>query len=425
MKSIIYSLSLLLFSSTCLSLRNDLANLPGLSSSSSSSSSHHLVESSTSPSVHSFVRSTRSRPFLSARTRDTLSTTFRSLFSSVDRCILGTHGWYHHSLGHFDQTHEYCDSSCLRGIICCAPETPEQLRVNFQLSTPFNSYPMQIAVGDYHARNLIRESGRPVVIIVHGFLNHHAYDGVWNETRDAHLSRGSNVIVVDWNRGNRIYLQSVPNVRVVGAMIGQLLEYLGVSEKSDCVGFSLGAHICGEAGSWLKRHGLVLEKCTGIDPAGPGYDGCSDTVRLDKDDCHVVRVIHTSQFLGHKDGFGTRFKSGHCDYWINDGLKQPGCEHERSLISIRIGRRDDQLFESDSMAVNGISCDHNRAMKVYLSQVRRECDFRGDESEECGIGRICVPLTPPVRYSLPPDDSCTPYNDLDLLVETSASPPYC
>lgn len=411
-----YSLILLILLciQDCNSLRyDDLTNLPGLPP---------PREDWTPASRRSRERTDMIKP---TRTRDTLSTTFRSLFNH--RCSPDTHGWYHHILGHFHRTPEYCDASCMRDVICCTPETPEELRVNFYLSTPHSPYPLRVDVGDYHARNLLRESPRPVVIIVHGFLNHHIEDSIWNETRDAHLMRGSNVILVDWNRGNRLYPQSMANVRVVGALLGRLLEYLTVSEKSECVGFSLGAHICGEAGSWLRKHSMTLDRCVGIDPAGPGFDGCShlQQVTLDKSDCRVVRIIHTSQFLGHMDGFGSRFKSGHCDYWINDALRQPGCTHERSLISIEINSRSDRLFASDLMPIAGISCAHNRAMKIYLSQVRRDCDFRGDEADECGNGRLCVPLSPSMRMSLPPDDSCTPYSDVDLLVETTASQPFC
>ena len=72
--------------------------------------------------------------------------------------------------------------------------------------------------------------------------------------------------------------------------------HYGLAERSICAGFSLGSHICGEAGSFLRRKGKTLYKCHGIDPAGPGFDGCSSDIRLDKTDCGIVTSIHTSQF---------------------------------------------------------------------------------------------------------------------------------
>lgn len=140
-------------------------------------------------------------------------------------------------------------------------------------------------------------SNKTIAFIVHGFLNHYSYESMWNRTRDGFLQRGNDVIAVDWSRGNRLYPQAMANVRVIGALIGRLISTMGISGQSYCVGFSLGAHVCGEAGAWLQRQGSTLDKCIGIDPAGPGFDGCGNDIRLDPSDCRVVTAIHTSQFV--------------------------------------------------------------------------------------------------------------------------------
>lgn len=57
-------------------------------------------------------------------------------------------------------------------------------------------------------------------------------------------------------------------------------------------GFSLGGQILGEAAKFFTaRTGLKLRNCHGLDPAGPLYDDCSDTIRIDKNDCDIVQVI--------------------------------------------------------------------------------------------------------------------------------------
>ena len=68
-----------------------------------------------------------------------------------------------------------------------------------------------------------------------------------------------NVIVVQWDLGsdNLNYAQSASDTRSVGAYIGLVARNLiqhGGSQRSRlyCVGHSLGAHVCGHAGSTEK-----------------------------------------------------------------------------------------------------------------------------------------------------------------------------
>ena len=42
-----------------------------------------------------------------------------------------------------------------------------------------------------------------------------------------------------------------------------------------------------------KTNGAKIAECHGLDPAGPGYDGCSKTITLQESDCALVQVIHT------------------------------------------------------------------------------------------------------------------------------------
>lgn len=78
-----------------------------------------------------------------------------------------------------------------------------------------------------------------------------------------------NVVLVDWFRGSLPpYLRAAGNTRLVGAMIAELIKFLISQTQSSpdlyhVVGFSLGSHIAGYAGSRLNQDGLILGRITG------------------------------------------------------------------------------------------------------------------------------------------------------------------
>ena len=90
---------------------------------------------------------------------------------------------------------------------------------------------------------------------------------------DALLDREDcNAILVDWTGGaNGLYGQAAGNTRLVGAQIAELIRFLvsnnvGSSISSDrfyIVGNSLGAHIAGHAGKFLRDRGMLLGRITG------------------------------------------------------------------------------------------------------------------------------------------------------------------
>jgi hypothetical protein len=277
------------------------------------------------------------------------------------------------------------------------------------------------------------DKDRKFVFITHGYANDFRQFTPINETRDGFLALGYDVIIVDWHFADSVYGQAIYNMRVVGAMIGYLIDTYNLEHKVTCVGFSLGAHLCGEAGKWLKKNtNKTLPLCHMLDPAGPGFDGCEDDLRANKKDCDLVIALHTSQNTSIinpfqillTQGFGTKYKTGHCDFWVNDGLmwRHPDCYAPRPNLY--------NNYFNTSKIINmtfQTSCSHHRAMDVYNSQLRGGCLFVGIESSNCGHVRECKPIDGGMNMLMPPlTTECTSSMDKDFRVLAKASKyPFC
>ena len=84
---------------------------------------------------------------------------------------------------------------------------------------------------------------------------------------------------------------------------------------------------------------------SGLDPAGPLFEGYDPKVRLDQTDANYVDVIHSNgeslivggrhqNLIGgtqvvtlHLSGFGVWEPIGHVDFYPNGGRAQRGCQH--------------------------------------------------------------------------------------------------
>lgn len=86
------------------------------------------------------------------------------------------------------------------------------------------------------------------------------------------------------------------------------------------IGHSLGAHIAGHIGKNLNGK---IGHITGLDPAGPSYEGIESNNRLWYTDAQFVESIHTdySPVLS----FGMKEPCSHVDIYPNGGETQPGC----------------------------------------------------------------------------------------------------
>lgn len=208
-----------------------------------------------------------------------------------------------------------------------------------------------------------------------------------------------NVIIVDWTHWSTSikYINAVAGTHLVARQLVAFLYYMAELHNADFasskfrntltfVGHSLGAHISGYAGKELRG---MVNRITGLDPAGPLFDGQNITEHLYRTDARLVDIIHSN--AGDSEGQTTSFFKalfndwmwkrnnvdyddvagpdnrvvpsrnedsqlfwgigrdiGHIDYYANDGSLQPGCHEFKHF------------------------CDHTRATKIYEHLLRFE-----------------------------------------------------
>ncbi|XP_054439603.1 endothelial lipase isoform X2 [Pteronotus mesoamericanus] len=149
----------------------------------------------------------------------------------------------------------------------------------------------------------------------------------------------ANVVVVDWlPLAHQIYTDAVKNIRLVGRSIARLLDQLQEKDSFSLgnvhlIGYSLGAHVAGYAGNFVKG---TVGRITGLDPAGPMFEKADIHSRLSPDDADFVDVLHTyTRSFGLS--IGIQRPVGHIDIYPNGGDFQPGCGLNDVLGSIAYG----------------------------------------------------------------------------------------
>ncbi|KAI1287033.1 Inactive pancreatic lipase-related protein 1 [Halotydeus destructor] len=352
--------------------------------------------------------------------------------SEVGACLTGT-GFTNSHIGAFNLSDaRYCDCDCGRcipGILCCAPQAPEAFRPHFRLIEA-GQPERDLIWTDVRERETLTG---PIVFVVHGWIEKVSTSPWIMPIALGWVGRGRKVIIVDWRHGNQIdYFQAMANVRVVGAMIGYAILNWQIAHRTLFVGFSLGAHIAGEAGRFTQQHGgIKIRECHGLDPAGPFFDGCSDSIQLRKSDCELVQAVHTSAEDVPTIGFlyaalGSYAKSGHCDYWLNCGYSQEPCIDFRvNQLVAALKRLFFHLSDGQILAwIQTQICSHWRAPLVYLSQLVGSCHFGAEVCEDCGLNRNChgSGIT---SNQLPPDGRCNSSLDINYYVKSGPVEPYC
>ena len=145
----------------------------------------------------------------------------------------------------------------------------------------------------------------------------------------------TNVIIVDWGKLAKLpcYPTAVFNTKQAGECLATLLMGIEAknrdfkAEKVHAIGFSLGAHVVSFASNKLEKvNSKKFERITGLDPALPFFATSMKNWKLDKTDAHFVDVIHTNAGI-----YGKIESSGHIDFYMNGGQRQPMCKDNHSM----------------------------------------------------------------------------------------------
>ncbi|XP_040269818.1 hepatic triacylglycerol lipase [Bufo bufo] len=211
----------------------------------------------------------------------------------------------------------------------------------------------------------------PLVVIVHGWSLDGNLEAWIPKMASAFKSskKQINVIIVDWlSSAHAHYAVAVQNARFIGLEIAEFLEWLESSTQFPrsnvhLIGYSLGAHVSGFAGSYINGSDK-LGRITGLDPAGPLFEGMSSVDRLSPDDASFVDAIHTNtkQHIGLSVGINEQV--GHYDFYPNGGDIQPGCNF-RDLYS--------HIAEHGIFGfTQSVKCSHERSVHLFMDSILNE-----------------------------------------------------
>lgn len=167
---------------------------------------------------------------------------------------------------------------------------------------------------------------KKVIIVIHGWISNP--NTFIPDMKDNYLERyDCNLIMVDWRKlALKFYTTSICYVPKVAEFVANFL--CSISEQFEIslddvhlVGHSLGGQMSGFIGQHTKRIcNKTIGRITGMDPAGPFYQGLPTSQRLDDSDANFVDVIHTNAGI-----LGYWGKCGHADFYVNCGTIQLGC----------------------------------------------------------------------------------------------------
>ncbi|KAK2183619.1 hypothetical protein NP493_303g00000 [Ridgeia piscesae] len=196
------------------------------------------------------------------------------------------------------------------------PDCPETLNVKMHLYTRSNrNFGQIISASTIPSRF---RTGKRTIFIVHGYWHANKW---FPKMKNALLTKGDfNVITVDWD-SKSFYSKAASNTRTAGAAVAKVAKHLVSHSRVSrqqlwCMGQSLGAHVCGNAG---KTYRLRVVRA-GLDPAGPKFKN-NRAAGLVPQSADFVDAIHTGASF-----FGMMTPVGHVDFYPNGGKQQPGCE---------------------------------------------------------------------------------------------------
>ncbi|KAI4829125.1 hypothetical protein KUCAC02_023187 [Chaenocephalus aceratus] len=208
-------------------------------------------------------------------------------------------------------------------------------------------------------------------LVIHGWTLSGMFES-WVEKLVTALydrERTANVIVVDWlDSAQNHYVVAAQNTKEVGHEIARFIDWIEETtnmplDNIHLIGYSLGAHVAGFAGSHATNK---VGRITGLDPAGPDFEGEHAHRRLSPDDAHFVDVLHTFTRGSLGLSIGIQQPVGHVDIYPNRGSFQPGCNLRGALEKIaNLG-----LFA----ITDAVKCEHERSVHLFIDSLLNEQD---------------------------------------------------
>uniref|UniRef100_A0A8C8S2P3 Lipoprotein lipase n=1 Tax=Pelusios castaneus TaxID=367368 RepID=A0A8C8S2P3_9SAUR len=206
-------------------------------------------------------------------------------------------------------------------------------------------------------------------VVLHGWTVTGMYESWVPKLVDALYKRepDSNVIVVDWlRRAQQHYPVSAAYTKLVGKDVAIFIDWMEEQfnyphDSLHLLGYSLGAHAAGIAGSLTKNK---INRITGLDPAGPNFEYAEETTRLSPDDADFVDVLHTYTRGSPDRSIGIQKPVGHIDIYPNGGGFQPGCNLGEALRLIA----EKGLGDMDQL----VKCSHERSIHLFIDSLLYE-----------------------------------------------------
>ncbi|EDV31742.2 uncharacterized protein Dana_GF14403 [Drosophila ananassae] len=249
-----------------------------------------------------------------------------------------------------NQTQVYVTESCLQKPYRCPHP-----KIQFYLYTRrTQEQPEFIDVLDSNALYYTHFNPRhPTKIIIHGFGGGRTLSPS-PDLREAYFSVGEyNIIIVDYSDAVKepclSQMEWAP--RFGSLCISQLVKYLarhprGVQpDDLHFIGYSVGAHIAGLVANYLKPEEGKLGRITALDPTIFFYAGANNSRDLDTTDAHFVDVMHTGAGI-----LGQWHSSGHADFYVNGGTRQPACVGSATLFQT-------------------LACDHTKVTPYFIESI--------------------------------------------------------
>ncbi|NP_001134007.1 hormone-sensitive lipase precursor [Salmo salar] len=199
--------------------------------------------------------------------------------------------------------------------------------------------------------------------IIHGWTTSGMFEGWMQKLVSAMMQREpeANVVIVDWiPMAHQLYPDAVNYTHQVGLSVATTINWLQEEQQLPLqnvhlIGYSLGAHVAGFAGTSVRG---TIGRITGLDPAGPMFEGVEDDKRLSSGDADFVDILHTYTREALGMSIGIQQPIGDIDIYPNGGDVQPGC----SLSEMLTGAAGGSFMDV-------IKCEHERAVLLFVDSL--------------------------------------------------------